>query len=210
MAVLEVSDKTTELKILDAARKVFLEKGLAGARMQDIADEACLNKALLHYYYRSKEKLFQTIFQDEFMNFFNNMQQIMNSPISLFEKIELLVAREIDTMISSPRLALFILNELTQDPESCLMKMKNMEMNKLYVKFRNEVELEIKKGNVKKVNPEHLFLNLLAMTGYPFIAKPVVKGLFEMDENAYFKFIQQHKLAVSRFIIDSLQPQIGT
>ena len=63
MEVKELKDKNAEVKILDAARKVFLEKGLAGARMQDIANEACLNKALLHYYYRSKEKLFQTIFR---------------------------------------------------------------------------------------------------------------------------------------------------
>ncbi len=206
MEVKELKDKNAELKILDAARKIFLEKGLAGARMQDIANEACLNKALLHYYYRSKERLFQTIFQDELLNFFNNMQEIMSAPISLFEKIELLVAKEIDTMNSCPRLPIFIMNELTQDPDSCLMKMKNMEMHKLYAKFRNEVEVEIKKGTIKKVNPDHLFLNLLAMTSYPFIAKPVVRGLFELNEDGYTDFIEQHKKDVSKFIIDSLIP----
>ena len=205
MEIKALNDKTAELKIRDAARKIFLEKGLAGARMQDIANEACLNKALLHYYYRSKEKLFQTIFEDELLNFFNNMQEIMNAPISLFEKIERLVAKEIDAMISSPRLPIFIMNELAQDPDSCLRKMKNMEMHKLYNKFREEVELEIYKGTIKKVNPNHLFLNIMAMTGYPFIAKPVVKGLFELDEEGYSKFIEQHKKEVSRFIIDSLK-----
>ncbi|MBP6335325.1 MAG: TetR/AcrR family transcriptional regulator [Bacteroidia bacterium] len=201
-----LNDRSTELKIKDAARKIFLEKGLAGARMQDIADEACLNKALLHYYYRSKEKLFQTIFQAELLNFFNNMFEIMNAPITLFEKIERLVAREIDTMNSCPRLPIFILNELAQDQDSCLMKMKNMEMHKLHVKFREEVELEISKGTIRKVDPDHLFLNLLSMTGYPFMAKPVVKGLFELEEQAYYEFMQQHKTNVSNLIIDSLKP----
>ncbi|HNQ61459.1 MAG TPA: TetR/AcrR family transcriptional regulator [Bacteroidia bacterium] len=199
-------DRTTESKILDAARKIFLEKGLSGARMQDIADEACLNKALLHYYYRSKEKLFQTIFEDELLNFFNNMQEIMNSPVSLFDKIERLVAKEIDTMIACPQLPIFILAELTKDPDSCLMQMKNMEMNKLYEKFRLEVEAEIEKGAIKKVSPNHLFLNLMAMTGYPFIAKPVVKGLFNLDEIDYTTFVKQHKKEVSRHIIESLKP----
>src|SRR5262245_51487236 len=55
-------DQPTEERIITAARKVFLSKGLAGARMQDIADEAGINKALLHYYFRSKEKLFDMIF----------------------------------------------------------------------------------------------------------------------------------------------------
>lgn len=205
MEVKDAGDKTAELKILDAARKIFLEKGLAGARMQDIANEACLNKALLHYYYRSKEKLFQTIFEDELLNFFNNMQAIMNSPISLFEKIDRLVSSEIDSMNSCPRLPIFILNELNQDPDSCLSKMKALEMHKLYDKFRIEVEAEIEKGSIKNVKPDHLFLNLLAMTGYPFIAKPVVQGLFELDEHDYSEFVQSHKINVSKFIIQSLQ-----
>ena len=83
-------DTTTEGKILAAARKVFIAKGMAGARMQDIADEAGINKALLHYYFRSKEKLFETIFKELSLQFLPRINSLFESELSLFEKIEIL------------------------------------------------------------------------------------------------------------------------
>src|SRR6187402_2554521 len=91
-------------KILAAARKVFTTKGMAGARMQDIADEAGINKALLHYYFRDKDKLFETIFMEEAQRFFPKINAIFQSDDPLFEKIEKFVNEYIDEMQENPYL----------------------------------------------------------------------------------------------------------
>ena len=81
-------DSTTEEKILAAAKKIFVQKGMAGARMQDIADEAGINKALLHYYFRNKEKLFEVIFLAAAERLFPRINRIFEADMPLFERIE--------------------------------------------------------------------------------------------------------------------------
>jgi len=81
-------DATTEEKIVEAARTIFIKKGLSGARMQEIADEAGINKAMLHYYFRSKDMLFEMIFRQSAQKLFAKLNIIFDSDMSLFEKIE--------------------------------------------------------------------------------------------------------------------------
>ena len=108
---------STQAKILSAAKQVFLLKGMAGARMQDIADEAGINKALLHYYFRSKEKLFETIFSEALNQFFPKIAHIIESDITLFQKIESFCSEYITTMQQNAYLPLFVLNEVNKQPE---------------------------------------------------------------------------------------------
>src|SRR4051795_1256053 len=111
-------DLSTEEKILNAAKKVFLTKGLEGARMQDIADEAGINKALLHYYFRSKDKLFETIFLQVANEFLPKVFAILQSEDSLFKKIELFCAAYIDQEIETPYVPIFIIREMNRDPKT--------------------------------------------------------------------------------------------
>src|SRR6476619_6643320 len=111
-------EQNTEEKILAAAKKVFLKEGMAGARMQDIADEAGINKALLHYYFRSKDKLFETIFTETSSRFIPRMNQVMDSDLPLFEKISMFCEAYISQMQQNPYIVLFIMNEANKHPES--------------------------------------------------------------------------------------------
>ena len=113
-------DKSTEEKILDAARKVFVQKGLDGARMQDIADEAGINKALLHYYFRTKDKLFEMIFMETVGKIFPRFEMILLSDMDFFEKIRQIVSSYIEVIIHNPYLPLFVLNEMNKQPHSFL------------------------------------------------------------------------------------------
>jgi AcrR family transcriptional regulator len=115
-------DGTTEEKILIGARKVFIAKGMAGARMQDIADEAGINKALLHYYFRSKEKLFEQIFKELSFQFLPRVNAIFESDRPLFEKIEMFCGEYISKMIENPFIPLFIVNEMNKQPDVFLKK----------------------------------------------------------------------------------------
>src|SRR5258706_4583523 len=107
-------NKTTEERILDAARKVFVRNGMSGARMQDIADEAGINKALLHYYFKNKRKLFEEIFMEAADELFPRINKIFRSEESLFVKIERFCDEYISVVLENPYLPLFVLNELSQ------------------------------------------------------------------------------------------------
>ena len=119
-----LSLSATELKILAAARKVFIRKGLDGARMQEIANEAGINKALVHYYFRNKQKLFEAVFIEAFGKFLPQVSEVIMQEISLIEKIEAVVSRYIDFLQKNPYLPNFVLNELSHEPGNLIKLMK--------------------------------------------------------------------------------------
>lgn len=198
-------DKSAEQKILTAARKVFTTKGMAGARMQDIADDAGINKALLHYYYRDKEKLFETIFLEEAQKFFPKINAIFQSDEPLFLKIEKFVDEYIDEMLENPYLPWFVLNEINRDPDQFMYKLWGEENLPRPGKFLEQIEKEIKKGTIKRINPVHLLMNLLSMTIFPFIAKPMIIRNLHMTDPGFRKTMEERKKEIPAFIIDSIR-----
>lgn len=198
-------DRSTGDKILAAAKKVFMTKGMAGARMQDIADEAGINKALLHYYFKDKEKLFELIFLEEAQKFFPRINMIFESELPLFEKIEKFVNEYIDEMVENPYLPWFVMNELNRDPDRFLYKIWGKDNLPKPAKFLEQIEQEVKKGTIKKISPLHLLLNLLSMTIFPFVAKPMIIRNLKMDELQFRQAIEQRRKEIPRFIIDSIR-----
>ena len=194
-----------EEKILSAARKIFTTKGMAGARMQDIADEAGINKALLHYYYRDKEKLFETIFLEEAQKFFPKINAIFQSDDPLFQKIEKFVDEYIDEMLENPYLPWFVLNEINRDPDQFMYKIWGENNLPKPAKFLEQIEKEIKKGTIKRINPLHLLMNLLSMTIFPFIARPMITRNLSMTDSRFWETMEERKKEIPKFIIDSIR-----
>ncbi len=203
--VKKTKDTGTQKRIFTAAKKVFLRKGMAGARMQDIADEAGINKAMLHYYFRDKDKLFEMIFQQEAQKFFPKIAMIFQSDTPLFEKIEIFVNEYIDEMLANPYLPWFVMNEINRDPGQFLSKMLRSTHFPQPVKFMEQIEREMKKGTIKRVNPLHLLLNLLSMTIFPFIAKPMITHNLRLDESHFRQVMEQRRKEIPKFIIDSIK-----
>ena len=114
---IETKSVNTEDLILLAAKRVFLRDGFAGARMQDISDEAGINKALLHYYYRSKEKLFQAVFVSIMQQVMLDLNDIFISDLHLFDKIKLYFHKHISFMQQNPYVPGFIISELNRNPQ---------------------------------------------------------------------------------------------
>jgi TetR/AcrR family transcriptional regulator len=193
----------TRDRILSASRKVFQSRGMAGARMQDIADEAGINKALLHYYFSNKEKLFEVIFNDAFSQFFPKIINAIDADISLDEKIRYFCREYIDLMLQNPFLPLFVLYELNNQPERFAKKMWNNRQSPFQL-FVLQVEKEIKNKNIRPVNPANLFMNMLSMLIFPFVAKPLWMAASGMDENTFRKFMEERKTSIPKFIIESL------
>lgn len=198
-------DQKAEERILAAARKVFTTRGMAGARMQDIADKAGINKAMLHYYFRDKDKLFEVVFLEEAQRFFPKINSIFNSDVPLFEKIENFVNEYIDEMQENPYLPWFVMNEINRDPDQFMYKIWGKDNLPKPAKFLEQIELEIKSGRIKKVSPMHLLMNMISMTIFPFVGKPMFIRNLRLTEKQFREIMEQRKKEIPRFIIDSIR-----
>jgi len=201
----KAKDGSAEERILAAARKVFTTKGMAGARMQDIANEAGINKAMLHYYFRDKEKLFEVVFLEEAQKFFPKINGIFNSDASLFEKIENFVNEYIEEMLLNPYLPWFVMNEINRDPDQFMYRIWGKENLPDPGKFLIQIEKEVKKGTIKRVNPMHLLMNLLSMTIFPFVAKPMLTRNLQLNEMQFRSMMEERRKEIPKFIIDSIK-----
>ncbi len=199
----------TEEKIILAAEEIFLKKGFDGARMQEIANKASINKALLHYYYRSKDKLFLAVFRSLAPKIFPPVFRVLTTDLSFFEKIEQVIINYINLLKVNPRLPLFIMSELSKKSESIIEIMQetfeNMDFNPLQL-FKEELQNEIDKGNVINIDYQQLFVNIISLCIFPFVGKPILKIIgFENSEKEYDEFIENRKREVPKFIINSIK-----
>ena len=197
-------DKTTENQILDAAKTVFQSKGMDGARMQEIADKAGINKALLHYYYRSKQLLFEAVFKHAFSLLAPQLNKILNDDSSIEDKIRNFTFNYITFVINHPYLPNFVLQELNRNP-GFAETLRHTEGFPNIEKFKNQLNTEIEKGIFKPIQAEQLFINILALNVFPFIGKPLLKTLLNIDDASYKQLIENRKIEVSDFIINSIK-----
>ncbi len=197
-------DRSTEEKIYEAARKVFILKGMEGARMQEIADEAGMNKALLHYYYRNKENLFKAVFKDIFTKFFAKLKDTLLSSATTREKLTVFIDNYIDLITANPYVPSFIINEINRDPKvlSSLMVENFMEPAKVLKLFFNEVE----SANKSVVDPRHILTSLMGMLVFPFVARPILQMvLFQDDKVAYNNFLEERKEVVKNMMFKLIE-----
>ena len=198
-------DKSTEERILAAAKKIFVLKGMSGARMQDIADEAGINKALLHYYFKNKEQLFEMIFMEAAAKLFPKINKIFDGDQPLFEKIESFCEEYITIVIENPFLPLFVINEINQDPDYFLKKVWAGKSKPNPAKFLDQIDKEVRNGTIKKINPVHLLMNLISMTIFPFMGKPMFQKNLGISEAQFRQLMEQRKKEIPAFIIDAIK-----
>jgi AcrR family transcriptional regulator len=193
-------DTGTEEKILAAAKTVFLRKGYYGARMQEIADEAGINKALLHYYYRSKDRLFEVIFLQAFRKFFPLVYDILSGPGSLIEKITHFVDHYIDLLQENPYLPQFILSEVSRNPENLPRLFFSAGLDP--ASYLEKVKALGKEEFPEGFDVRHFIVNLLSMCIFPIAARPLIsRVMFEGDESAYERFLGERKAVVAEAVL---------
>jgi len=196
-------DENTESQILNAAKEVFQRKGMDGSRMQEIADEAGINKALLHYYYRSKQLLFEAVFKNAFALLAPQLNKILNDDSSIKDKIINFTSNYISFIIKHPYLPAFIIQELNRNPEF-ILKMKDNEGFPNIKKFKKQVDTEVESGKIKPIKGDQLFINILALNVFPFVATPLIKAFVNVDDKAFKKLMKERKTEVADFIINSI------
>ena len=196
-------DLNTEEKIRRAAGKIFLKKGLAGARMQEIADEAGINKAMLHYYYRSKDKLFHSIFIEIIKQFLPKMIGVLNSELSLKEKIEKYVEDYIDMLKNNASMPLFIFNEMKNNPKEFIETL-GIAKSGVLDKLNSQLMEETRTGNMRFISVHEFMINLVSLCVFPFLAKPMFQGIFSADDDSFYKFMEMRKQSIPVFVMAAI------
>lgn len=190
--------------ILKAARKIFTSKGFDGTSMQEIADEAGINKSLLHYYFRSKEKLFTQIFREAFALLIPAFGDIFMSDKTFYEKIEEFTDVYIQVMIDNPQIPAFVLMELNTNPGRLADLITGSGIHPELL--LSTIKAEVDNGSIKPIDPRQLIVNMIALCIFPIAAKPLLmRVLFNNDEDAYQVFLEERKKEVPKFIINSLK-----
>lgn len=200
---METKKDSTEDKILEAAKNVFVTKGMEGARMQEIADEAGINKALLHYYFRSKERLFEAIFAEIIKFAFPKITRIVQSEEPIVTKIEQVIDAYIDLLINHPFIPGFIIKELNRDPSGLFKIVIKFGLNPQAI--FDHIQLAMDRGEIIQMPPKHLAVNIISMCVFPFAARPILSFVvFKDDQKALEAFYAERAAVIKKFVIDAI------
>ena len=187
---------TTEDKIITAARRLFTRNGYEATKTRDIAKEAGINLALLNYYYRSKEKLFEIIMRENMGQFMDVISDIVNNEkTSIKQKIEMLVNNYIDMLTRLPDMPLFVMNHLKNDTER--LELRQRFMNSF---FMRQIMTAIKKGEITPVNPVNIMLNIVGLTIFPFVSRQMVQNKNGLTPEQFNALMQERKKLVPKWM----------
>lgn len=194
----------TQESILVAARVIFAQKGLAGARMQEIADSAGINKALLHYYYRNKEKLFEHVFEEAFKKIIRPLAAFLADNSELFQKIKNICRLYHEVLIKYPFIPNFVINEINSDPTRILklLDIEGVLEGKENTAF--QISEAVKSGIIRPIDPRELILNIISLSIFPFASRPVIKEILYKNEDIN-EILKARADRVSDFIIQSIK-----
>lgn len=196
-----VNTINTETKILSAAKEVFISKGFDGARMQEIADTAQINKALLHYYFRSKENLFKAVFEDTLMQIGPVILEFVTAPIPFEVKIWKFVDDYIEIINKNPKLPLFILNEIRVNPDRFLNYLHINELLDVQI-LQDQLNQESEKGNYSQVDVRHFMVNVISLTIFPFVGKPIMQQVMRIPDDEWEDFLEERKKIIPQTIMN--------
>ena len=185
-----VIEQNTEQKILEAAEKVFLQSGYDGARMQEIADVAGINKAMLHYYFRSKDALFGKIFDEKVKDFFPEIVETMQSDALFIDKVDVFIEKYINLMCKYPFIPFFVLSTVNKsNSEAFIKKLPTQLIQTLAMSYM----LAEQNKEVKTVNPFQFIISVISLCAFPFVARPIFQtvGQIQMED---FKILMQERI----------------
>lgn len=200
-------EQTPEQKIKEAARKVFIRSGFAGARMQEIADEAGINKALVHYYYRSKDKLFEEIFQEAFATLLPAVSHVFLGPGTITQKISLFVEKYLQIVMMHPYIPMFVLSEMHRSPDDFFTKFIHPELKAGIKNLFVLIKKAEQQGDIVPIEPHHLMINMMSLCVFPFVARPILQRMLDLPDEAYQQMLKERREVVTQFIVNAITPK---
>ena len=195
--------QTSEEKIKEAAKAIFLKKGYAGTTARDIAEAANMNIALTNYYFRSKEKLFLEIFKDLFNYYCQNTLRIFQKPIGIREKLIELIEEDFRVMNAEPNLVLFLMKEIQRDPEQLLPELSKFK-ELLHGTLTSQIKEEVKNGRMRDIGADHLIPLIMGSLQFIFVGKNMNMKLYNTTEDEFNDFAECHKNLIISMITEYL------
>ncbi|HVN57607.1 MAG TPA: TetR/AcrR family transcriptional regulator [Bacteroidales bacterium] len=199
------TDKQTEEKIFDAAAEVFVEKGSDGARMQDIADRAGINKALLHYYYRTKDHLFDAVFQKVAGIVFKKFAPVFDENLNLEDKIRFFYKKHIEFMSENPKLPAFVLNEINRNPGRIKKLIRNVDFLQFWTMLEKQHHDELTRYDITLETVPQLMTTIASLSVFPFAARGVIETILATVDISFEDYIEQRKEFAAEFVIGALK-----
>jgi TetR/AcrR family transcriptional regulator len=206
-------DADTETRILDAAHAVFMRRGTAGARMTEIAREAGVNHALVHYYFRNKQRLAEAVFRRAIGQFFPVMIGVFASDAPLEDKVRMVAAAQIDMLQRNRYLPGYLLAELNHYPERAEQLLNSMAGTtpanvraRLFGTLGKQLEDAARGGTIRAVGPQEFVLNLVSLVVYPFAARPLLMAIMGMDDATFTDLMEERKKDIPAFFLAALRP----
>ncbi|HRI58747.1 MAG TPA: TetR/AcrR family transcriptional regulator, partial [Saprospiraceae bacterium] len=199
-------DQSTEEKIKEAAKKIFIEKGFGSTTTRDIAERADTNIALVNYYFRSKEKLFQEIFRECFIETFLPVARILNDDLPLEAKIYKFVDHMTELLKHDPLLPMFVFSEIRSENSKICEVMTELHAETPN-RFQHQLEEEAAKGNIRKTNFDQVETSLMAMVIFPFLSMNMMKMKKNMSTEDFYRFVDERKKCIPEMILTYLRHQ---
>jgi AcrR family transcriptional regulator len=205
-------DSSTEQRILDAAHAVFVRRGTAGARMQEIADEAGVNKALLHYYFRNKDRLAQAVFQRVAAAVFGRVAQLLTSDAELEDKVRGIIGIYLDQFSRTPYAPAYVISEVNLHSERAgqflemISRTTGASPLDLIAMLQRQIDARVRGGTIRPIDADQFFTNLISLCVFPFAAKPLLSAVLRLDEAGFRDYIERRKTALPQFYLDALRP----
>lgn len=203
----------TERRILEAAHAVFVRSGTSGARMQEIAREAGVNSALLHYYFRTKERLAEATFRRAAGELLPEVIRILSGATTLEEKVEQVIVVEIEHLTRAPYLPVYILSELAHHPERLRQLLSSLTGEqpeaigqRLFTILGRQLRTAARAGAIRPIPPEQFIVNLLSLCIFPFAARPMLTVLLGLDDPGFGEFIEHRRRNLAGFFLNALRP----
>lgn len=204
--IMAKESSNTEEKIKDAAHQLFLEKGFGSTTTRDIAERANTNIALVNYYFRSKENLFQEVFQESFANTFKPVAQILNDDLPLEVKVYKFVDHMTELLKRDPMMPLFVLSEMRGGQSNmCAIMLESGAFNSS--NFQTHLEQEAQSGKIRPVDALQVETSLMSMVLFPFLSMHILKMKHQMDDAGFEKFVEDRKKIIPEIILSYLKPR---
>jgi len=207
-------NRGTEQRILDAAHVVFVRRGTAGARMQEIAAEAQVNQALLHYYFRSKEQLARAAFERAGSQLMPAVIRAVASEDPLEEKVARVIALELDHLSRAPYLPGYIIGEVAHRPERAQQLIAAMTRGltpedirpRVFGALERQIGARVAAGAMRPIAPESFMVNLVSLCIFPFAARPLLQAMLGLDAAGFERFIARRRRDLVEFFLGALRP----
>jgi len=197
-------EKQTKEKIFEAATDVFVDKGMDGARMQDIATHAGINKALLHYYFRTKDQLFDAVFQMIAKKILKKLAPVFDEKLTLEDKIRFFFKEHISFLQDNPKLPAFLLNEVNRNPERIKKLIANVDMEYLWNKLYQQHKEDFIKYNITEALLPQLMISIASLSVFPFAARGIMEAILDKTGSSFNEFIDERKEFAAEFVIKAI------